>query len=129
MPLDHLTITASDFAASLSFYDATMPALGLSRVVELVDEEEDEPELEGVGWGVGERPVLWLVAGSVPTSGLHVALRGNSRAAVEAFYAAALGAGGRSHDAPRRWAIFRRGQFNAIVVDPGGNLVEAFAPE
>jgi catechol 2,3-dioxygenase-like lactoylglutathione lyase family enzyme len=73
--------------------------------------------------------VLWLVAGAVPTSGVHVSLRAASRADVEAFHAAALAHGGRSHDAPRRWAIFRRGQFNAVVTDPDGNLIEAVAPE
>jgi catechol 2,3-dioxygenase-like lactoylglutathione lyase family enzyme len=128
-PLNHVTITAADFAASLAFYDAALGALGLHRVVELGDEEEDEAEIEAAGWGDGDRAVLWLVAGTVPTSGVHVSLRAASRADVEAFHAAALAAGGGSHDAPRRWAIFRRGQFNAIVTDPGGNLIEAVAPE
>ena len=37
--------------------------------------------------------------------------------------------GGTSHDAPRRWPIFRRGEFNAIVRDPDGNLLEAISDE
>jgi hypothetical protein len=48
---------------------------------------------------------------------------------VETFHAAALAAGGRGHGAPRRWTLYRRGEFNAIVVDPAGNLIEAVAPE
>jgi catechol 2,3-dioxygenase-like lactoylglutathione lyase family enzyme len=129
VPLDHVTITAGDFAASLAFYDATLGALGLSRVVEFGDEEEEDADVEAAGWGAGDSAVLWLVAGPAPTSGLHVSLRAASRAEVEAFHAAALAHGGRSHDAPRRWAIFRRGQFNAVVTDPDGNLLEAVAPE
>ena len=124
-----MTITAQDFATGLAFYDAALGALGLSRVAELGDEEEEDPEVEAAGWGDGERAVLWLVTGATPTVGVHLALRVASRAQVEAFHAAALAAGGRSHDAPRRWAIFRRGQFNAIVADPAGNLIEAVAPE
>jgi hypothetical protein len=58
-----------------------------------------------------------------------VALRVGARIDVERFYAAALRAGGLSHDAPRRWPIIRRGQFNAIVADPAGNLIEAVGPE
>lgn len=128
--LDHVTVTATDFARSVGFYDAALAALGYVRVAELVDEEEDDAELEAVGYGpAGERAQLWLVRGGTATSGLHVQLRAGSRAAVERFHAAALAAGGGAHAAPRRWPIYRRGDFNAIVRDPDGNLVEAVAPE
>lgn len=128
--LDHVTLTAADFAASAAFYDAALAALGLERVVELVDEEEDDPAVEAVAWGSGgEASVLWLVAGDVPTTGLHVRLRTDSRVQVETFHAAALAAGGREHGAPRRWTLYRRGEFNAIVSDPTGNLIEVVAPE
>jgi len=139
MPIDHVTITVADLARSAAFYDAALGALGLRRTVELGDEEEDDAAVEAIAWGEPEqgepehgepvRAALWLVAGTRPTSGLHVCLRARTRADVEAFHAAALAAGGRSHDAPRRWPIFRAGEFNAIVLDPDGNLIEAVAPE
>jgi catechol 2,3-dioxygenase-like lactoylglutathione lyase family enzyme len=127
--LDHVTLTTGDVARAAAFYDAALGALGLRRVVELVDEEEDGAAVEAVAWGSVERAVLWVVAGRPATSGLHVCLAAPDRAAVEAFHAAALAAGGTSHDAPRRWPIYRAGRFNAIVADPDGNLVEAVAPE
>lgn len=128
--LDHATIAASDFARSLVFYDAALGALGLVRVAEFGDEEEEAADLEAAGWGpVGGSPVLWVVAGRAATAGAHVALRAGSRVAVEAFFAAAVAAGGVPHDAPRRWAIFRRGEFNAVVADPDGNLIEAVSRE
>ena len=127
--LSHVTITAADFAASLAFYDAALGALGLDRVVELADEEEDDAPVEAVGWGRDGVADLWLVAGERSTGAVHVALRATSRADVEDFHAAALSAGGTTHDAPRRWPIYRRGEFNAVVVDPDGNLLEAVAPE
>jgi catechol 2,3-dioxygenase-like lactoylglutathione lyase family enzyme len=127
--LDHVTVSASDFARSLDFYDAALGALGLNRIAEFGDEEEGDPELEAAAWGTGEAPMLWLVAGRQRTTAAHVCLRAGSRGEVEAFHAAALANGGASHDAPRRWAIFRRGAFNAIVRDPDGNLIEAVAPE
>jgi catechol 2,3-dioxygenase-like lactoylglutathione lyase family enzyme len=128
--LDHTTIGTIDFAASLSFYDAALGALGLVRVAEYGDEEEEQADVEAAGWGDPGGPALvWLVAAAEPTRGAHLSLRVQSRAEVEAFHAAAVDAGGRSHDAPRRWAIFRRGEFNAVVSDPGGNRIEASCPE
>lgn len=127
--LDHVTLTTSDFEASLAFYDAALGALGLERVAELVDEEEDEPAIEAVAWGSGGAGILWLVAGDPSTAGLHIQLRADSRVQVETFHAAAVATGGREHGAPRRWTLYRRGEFNAIVLDPAGNLIEAVAPE
>ena len=128
--LDHVTVVAADFAASLAFYDAALGALGLVRAVEFGDEEESDAAVEAAGWGAPDGSVLlWVVAGPVPTRGVHVSLRADSRSSVEAFHAAALAAGGTSHDAPRRWPIFRRGEFNAVVRDPAGNTVEAVSGE
>lgn len=128
--LDHLTVTTTDLDAAAAFYDAALAALGLVRLDELVDEEEDEPQLEAIGWGPADgTSLLWLVRGAVPTSGLHLRLRADSRTAVEAFHAAGVAAGGTGHSAPRRWAVYRRGDFNAIVRDPAGNLIEAVSGE
>lgn len=128
--LEHVTITASDFARSLTFYDGVLQALGLARLEELVDEEEDEPELEAAAWGEpGGNGVIWLVTGATPTSGVHLRMRADSRAQVETFARTAVAVGGSVHTAPRRWALYRRGEFNAIVSDPDGNLIEAVAAE
>jgi catechol 2,3-dioxygenase-like lactoylglutathione lyase family enzyme len=128
--LDHVTVTAADLAESLRFYDAALAPLGLVRLSELGDEEEDDAELEVAGYGpAGATAVLWVVHGPVPTRAVHIAFRAATRAEVERFHAAAVTAGGTSHDAPRRWPIFRRGEFSASVTDPDGNLVEAIGPE
>jgi catechol 2,3-dioxygenase-like lactoylglutathione lyase family enzyme len=130
--LDHVTVTVTtaEFATRLEFYDAALGALGLVRLAELVDEEEDDPAVEAAAWGVPDgEGVLWLVTGEVVTRGLHVRLRADSRQQVEKFHAAALHAGGREHAAPRRWVLYRQGEFNAIVADPAGNLLEAVAEE
>jgi catechol 2,3-dioxygenase-like lactoylglutathione lyase family enzyme len=127
--LADVTISAAEFDRSAAFYDAALGALGMARVIELGDEEEDAAAAEAIGWGCGEHAVLWLVAGRPVTRGVHVRLRARSRDDVERFHRAGLAAGGRSHDAPRRWAIYRQGEFNAILLDPDGNLLEAVAPE
>ena len=131
--LDHITVAAADFAGSVAFYDAALGALGLERSGEFADEEEDDPATEVAGWGEpGGRPVLWLVAASATgaaTGGMHLCLRAGSETAVTAFHRAAEAAGGRSHARPRRWPLYRRGEFSAAVADPEGNLIEVVAPE
>lgn len=130
--LDHVTVTvpAADFARRLAMYDAALGALGLAQVAELVDEEDEDPAIEAAAWGqsdgVGR---IWLVVGDRPTTGLHIRLRADSRVQVEAFHTAAVRAGGTEHAAPRRWVLYRRGEFNAIVADPAGNLIEVVAAE
>jgi catechol 2,3-dioxygenase-like lactoylglutathione lyase family enzyme len=128
--LDHASLIASDFERSASFYDAALGALGLARVAEFGDEEDDTADVEAVGWGPPDgQALLWVVTGDVPTRGAHVSLRSGSRGDVERFYAAALAAGGAGRNAPRRWPIYRRGEFNAVVADPDGNLIEAVSGE
>lgn len=129
-PLDSVTVVASDFARSLAFYDAALAPLGLVRAAEFGDEEDSGADVEAAGWGSGSaEPLVWLVTGEQPTRGVHIRLRADSRAAVEAFYAAAIDAGGAAQAPPRRWVIFRRGDFGAAVDDPEGNTVEAVAAE
>ena len=127
---DSVTVVASDFGRSLVFYDAVMRALGVERIAEFGDEEEDAADLEAAAWATTSgTPVLWLVTGMPPTTGGHVTLRTSSRAGVDGFFAAACAAGGTPRSAPRRWVIFRRGTVSAAVSDPDGNTVEVVAPE
>ena len=125
-----LTVRAPDFATRAGFYDAALGALGLVRVAELVDEEEENAAVEAVAWGRADGTgLIWLVIGEQPTTGLHVRLRADSRDQVETFHTDAVRAGGTEQTAPRRWVLYRRGEFNAIVADPAGNLIEAVAAE
>lgn len=128
--LDHITITAVDFDSALAFYDMALRALRFARLDELVDEEEDAAAVEAAAWGPSFGPAcIWLVTGAKATAGAHVRIAADSRVEVEAFFDVATRSGGSAHAAPRRWTVFRRGEFNAIVRDPGGNLIEAVCAE
>lgn len=128
--IDAVTLVASDFTAQLAFYDAALLALGLERAAEYRDEEEDDAAVEAVAWSPASgRAILWLVEGAPATRGAHVTLRAERRADVERFFAAACAAGGTARAHPRRWAIYRRGEFAAAVDDPDGNTIEVVAPE
>lgn len=59
------------------------------------------------------------------TGALHVAFRATSRAAVDAFYAAAIAAGGRDNGPPGLRPRYHADYYGAFVLDPDGHNVEA----
>jgi predicted lactoylglutathione lyase len=61
------------------------------------------------------------------TRGLHLAFEAADRAAVDAFFSAAIAAGGRERNAPRHWPEYRA--YCAFVSDPDGNNIEAVHKE
>jgi catechol 2,3-dioxygenase-like lactoylglutathione lyase family enzyme len=120
--IDHTGIGVADVARSAAFYDATLSALGLRRVAQL-------PEKDGadaVGYGV-DYPVFWIDRFHPHGVKQHTAFVARSRAAVDAFHAAALKANGTDNGPPglREDQGYPRGYYAAFVLDPDGNNIEA----
>ena len=63
----------------------------------------------------------------MPTTpdGQHIAFRAPDRAAVDAFYAAALAAGGRDNGPPGLRPNYHPDYYAAFVLDPDGHRLEA----
>ena len=68
---------------------------------------------------------LWIGDGGIVTGRLHIALSAKSRADVDAFYAAAMAAGGRDNGAPGLRPHYHPNYYGAYVLDPDGHNVEA----
>ncbi|MHA3702379.1 VOC family protein [Jatrophihabitans sp. YIM 134969] len=118
--LDHVTFVAHDLDRTAAFHDRVLGAAGLGRVVAFQDfEDEDEVGEEAVGYGTGERALLWLVAGRTPTAAAHVAVRVDEPEVVDAV-AAVSGAPARHRD------LDAPGYYGVVVTDPDGNTVEVF---
>jgi catechol 2,3-dioxygenase-like lactoylglutathione lyase family enzyme len=119
--LDHVSIGVRDIAATRRFYDAAFAPLGYDRL-------SDGADLLGYGrGGVG----FWISRSERPVpaddaSGLHFCFAADSRAAVDAFHAAALAAGGRDNGAPGLRADYGANYYAAFVVDPDGYRIEAY---
>ncbi|WP_102961454.1 VOC family protein [Mangrovicella endophytica] len=120
--IDHMSLPVADLARSRAFYAAALKPLGISLVMEVTAAETGDKAHLGFGTG---KPVLWLTDGSTPASGVHVALTADNRAAVDAFHAAALGAGGRDNGAPGLRPYYHPNYYAAFVYDPDGNNIEA----
>jgi catechol 2,3-dioxygenase-like lactoylglutathione lyase family enzyme len=118
--IDHISIGVSDLERSARFYEATLTAFGLSRLV-------TRPATIGFGKSY---PEFWinLRAGMPPVppeSGTHICLRAKTTGGVDAFHAAALTSGGRSDGAPGLRPHDRVKYYAAFVIDPDGNRIEA----
>jgi catechol 2,3-dioxygenase-like lactoylglutathione lyase family enzyme len=116
--LDHLSIQCSDAAASSRFYDTVLAPLGGKRVMEFGDV---------IGYGVPPMPDFWIgpheSGGGFSES--HIAFSAPNRAAVQAFFDAAVGVGAEVLHQPRLWPEYHPNYYGAFVRDPDGNNVEA----
>ena len=126
--LDHVTIITDDFDASRPVYEAVLGALGVVSSVDYDDPEgdlDDTGTVAAIGFAApGEPPLLWLVAGLVPTTGAHLALAVTDPDAVSAAFDAGRKAGARIVQPPRDWEADHLHYYGAQLADPAGNLVE-----
>jgi catechol 2,3-dioxygenase-like lactoylglutathione lyase family enzyme len=119
----------ADFARSREFYDRVLAALGHRRVME----GGDVPDYVAAGYGASEHePAFWIGAAREPGApaprspdGQHVAFAAGSRAMVDAFYAAAMSAGGADNGPPGIRAHYHPNYYACFVLDPDGHHIEA----
>jgi catechol 2,3-dioxygenase-like lactoylglutathione lyase family enzyme len=110
--IDHIHLRARNFANTRHFYQQVLATLGI-RIEQMGD-----------GWfQVDELFVDAADARTVPTH-VHLAFQARDRAMVDAFYRAALSAGGTDNGAPGE-RDYHPGYYGAFVLDPDGNNIEA----
>ncbi len=116
--IDHMGLGASDYDACMAFFKAALAPLGYTVVM------EGPP---GAGAGLGHRgaPVLWISPAKQPPAPLHLAFTAETRAEVDAFYKAALAAGGRDNGGPGLRPHYHPNYYGAFVIGPDGHNVEA----
>ncbi|MBS0525781.1 MAG: VOC family protein [Proteobacteria bacterium] len=118
---DHVSIGVSDIQRAGRFYDAVLKPLDITRL------SDGDTSL-----GYGEKsPALWVQVANKPVkpdmgSGLHFCFTAKSRAAVDAFHAAALKSGGKDNGKPGVRADYGPKYYAAFVVDPDGYRIEAY---
>jgi catechol 2,3-dioxygenase-like lactoylglutathione lyase family enzyme len=119
--IDHTGIASEHIKEAQAFYDAAFAALGGGA--RMVVPKEFTGGTVVVGYG-REQPVFWLHEGAAGP-GRHVAFSARNRAEVDAFYKAAMKAGGRDNGAPGLRPQYHPDYYGAFVLDPDGNNIEA----
>ena len=118
--LGHLSFGVSDLARAVAFYDRVLAPIGFVRVW------SDET---AAGFGpAGGNDKFALVASAEarsPGRGFHLAFDAPDRAAVDAFYTAAIDAGGTSAGGPGLRQHYGASYYAAFVIALDGYKIEA----
>ena len=121
--IDHTSLSVSDFAAAKAFYTAALKPLGVSVLMELPKAVTGNVDVAGLG--ANGKPFFWLAGAGKTTPRVHIAFAANNRAEVDAFYAAAIAAGGKDNGPPGIRAMYHPTYYGAFVIDADGHNVEA----
>jgi catechol 2,3-dioxygenase-like lactoylglutathione lyase family enzyme len=118
--IDHVSICVRDLDQAAHFYQAVLEPIGYRKLLA-------RPHTVGFG---RTYPEFWINLRQAMTpleggGGAHVALRAPAAAAVDAFHAAALAAGGQSDGAPGARPEYSPGYYAAFIRDRDGNRIEA----
>ncbi|MDB5440196.1 MAG: glyoxalase/bleomycin resistance/extradiol dioxygenase family protein [Caulobacteraceae bacterium] len=130
--IDHLEFKVSDIKRARRFYDAAFAPLMIAVVMEVTPEQSGQstPYL-GYGKTADSRdiqagkPSFWLGEGEPLGNRIHVAFVADSREQVEAFYEAALAAGGADNGGPGLRPHYHPNYYAAFALDPDGHNIEA----
>jgi catechol 2,3-dioxygenase-like lactoylglutathione lyase family enzyme len=123
--LDHIGFSVRDLARARAFYERALAPLGVAVIMELTAGQTGGHGY--VGFGEAGKPYFWIGdrADAALEGQLHVAFAAPDRAAVDAFHAAALAAGGRDNGTPGLRPHYHASYYGAFVIDPDGHNVEA----
>ena len=123
--LDHVSFPVSDLKRSVGFYRAAFAPLGITPMAEIAKDLSGGYEYDCAGFGSDGRPYFWISNGEALKGRLHVCFTAKDRRSVDAFYAAALKAGGRDNGPPGIRAHYHPDYYGAFVLDPDGHNIEA----
>jgi catechol 2,3-dioxygenase-like lactoylglutathione lyase family enzyme len=129
--IDHIYISVTDIDRSLAFYAAVLEPLGWRGIgsYDSSSGPDGVPDLYGLadeayGSGVAVGSSIWLRRRQPGETGLYVGFVADDHAAVDAAYAAAIGAGGKGEGEPAVRSYFGSGYYAANVGDFDGNHLE-----
>jgi len=121
--LDHVGIVVTDLERSKGFYAKAFAPLSIGIVAEVTAEQTGGDA--HAGFGADGKAFFWIGGGQGRSGAVHFAFTARSRAEVDAFYRAALAAGGKDNGAPGLRPHYHANYYGAFVLDPDGHNIEA----
>ena len=121
--IDHTGIVVSDFAKSKAFYQQALASIGYALLMEIPESVNGRTDV--AGFGEPPKPDFWVIKGTPNKPPIHIAFRVVNRAMVDAFYQAAIAAGGRDNGSPGVRPHYHPNYYGAFVLDPDGHNIEA----
>ena len=121
--IDHTSLSVSDFAAAKKFYAAALEPLRIAVLMEFPASVTGNVDVCGLG--ADGKPFFWLAAAGKTTPRIHLAFRAETRAQVDAFYKAAIAAGGKDNGGPGLRPMYHPNYYGAFVLDADGHNIEA----
>jgi len=119
---DHVKFGVSDYAASKAFFLKALEPLGVAVIAE-------GPPTYGVELSPKGKASLCLYQTEEKPAHLHLAFAADNRQQVEAFYRAALAAGGKDNGAPGLRPQYHANYYAAFVIGPDGHNIEVVCHE
>ena len=119
---DHVKFGVSDYAVSKAFFLTALEPIGVAVVAE-------GPPTYGVELSPKGKASLCLYQTEEKPAHLHLAFTAENRQQVEAFYRAALEAGGKDNGAPGLRPHYHANYFAAFVIGPDGHNIEVVCHE
>jgi catechol 2,3-dioxygenase-like lactoylglutathione lyase family enzyme len=120
--IDHIGFPVSDYQRAKDFYAKALAPLGYTLIMEVTQEQG---QAAAAGFGADGKPDFWIGGEGGMNKPLHVAILAGDRGTVDAFYRAALAAGGRDNGAPGVRSHYHPDYYGAFVIDPDGHNIEA----
>jgi catechol 2,3-dioxygenase-like lactoylglutathione lyase family enzyme len=114
---DHVKFGVSDYAASKAFFLKALEPIGVAVVA------EGEPTY-GIEMSPRGKASLIVYQSDVRPAPLHLAFVADNRQQVDAFYRAALAAGGKDNGPPGVRLNYSPNYYAAFVIGPDGHNVE-----
>ena len=121
--LDHIGFDVTNFAKSKKFYLQALKPLGIDIIMDVTAEQSGTTDY--CGMGKEGKPFFWFGEGKHGGKSLHVAFTADSHEMVDAFYTAAITAGGTDNGAPGPRPHYHPNYYGAFVLDLDGNNIEA----
>jgi len=121
--IDHTSLSVSDYAAAKKFYAEALKPLRVEILMEFPASVTGSSDVCGLG--ADGKPFLWLANAGKTTPHIHLAFRAESRAQVDAFYKAAIAAGGKDNGGPALREMYHPNYYGAFVLDADGHNIEA----